>query len=58
MWILLEYLLEVGRARGEHHLVGLYLAPIHTQADIDEIIVQPVIIQRVGQMPQIVVPAQ
>lgn len=58
MRILFEYFLEVGRARAEHHFVRLDSTPIHAQADIDEIIVQPMIVQRICQMSQVVVPAQ
>lgn len=58
MWVLLEYLLKVGRAGGEYHLVGLDPASIHAQADVHEVIVQPVVVQGVGEVAQVVVPPQ
>lgn len=58
MWILFEDLLEVGRTRGEYHLVGLDPASVHAQADVHEVIVQPVIVQGVGEVAQVVVPPQ
>jgi len=58
MGVLLEDLLEVRRAGREHHLVGLDPASIDAEADVHEVIVQPVVVQGVGEVAQVVVPPQ
>ena len=53
-----EERLEVGAARGEHHLVGLDRVPVAGQGHVDEALALQQLVEDVGQVRLVVVPAQ